>query len=182
MIPEKASSVAFRSEEGSTVSSTSGETDFGRGNVYLRGNRYCCWGWLTGTSRRTRTQTIKKPATSNASPALISFPMTPPWSSSWLMPCVRNELRKKMDCRAKSKKLYHTSAQLKKKVSSGTKTCVMREVAYWLTFKRGICVITAKHHNPHKSYSTKMKQVSFLEPVRESPIILPTPLLAATTF
>lgn len=117
----------------------------------MRSNRYCCRGWLAGTSRKTCTQTIKKLATSNA-PALISFPMTPPWSSSWLMSCVRNELRKKMDCRAKSKKLYHTSEQLKKKASSGTKTCVMREVAHWLAFKRGICVITDKHHKLHKSF------------------------------
>lgn len=58
-----------------------------------------------------------------------------------------------MGCTAKSEKSYHTSEQLKKKVSSGTKTWVTKKVVYSLAFKKkGICVVSYKQDNHHESF------------------------------
>lgn len=134
------------------------KTEFERGNLHMRNNRYSCQGWCIGC-RKAFIQTIRKPPTSNASSALIYFPVTSPWSSSWLVSCVRNELGNKMGHTAKSEKSYHTSEQLNKKAPSGTKTHATRKVVSLLAFKKKVAVLfqICNTTSMNLSYSTKMK-------------------------
>lgn len=71
-----------------------------------------------------------------------------------------------MGCTAKSEKSYHTSEQLKKKASSGTKTWVTKKVVYSLAFKKKVSVLfhINKTTTMNLSYFTKMEQESLTPP------------------
>lgn len=97
------------------------------------------------------------------------------------MSCGRSELKNKTQLNQKN---HHTSELLKKKASSGTKPRAMRKVAYlpacfFSFFKKKVSVFfqISNTTSINLSYSTKMdKKVSLLQPLRESSIILTTPL------